>query len=63
MFCRRQPVLSLLTIVAASGLLLAADKPDLADRGGGGVPGGFEGSGGENPKFEARNTKQDLNPK
>jgi hypothetical protein len=31
MFCRRQPVLSLLTIAAASGLLLAADKPDIAD--------------------------------
>jgi hypothetical protein len=32
MFCRRQPVLSLLTIAAACCLLLAADKPDLADR-------------------------------
>jgi hypothetical protein len=31
MFCRRQPVLSLLTIAAASALLFAADKPDLAD--------------------------------
>jgi hypothetical protein len=31
MFCRRQPVLSLLTIAAACCLLRAADKPDLAD--------------------------------
>jgi len=31
MFCRRQPVLSLLTIAAACRLLLAANKPDLAD--------------------------------
>jgi hypothetical protein len=31
MFCRRQPVLSLLTIAAACCLLLAADKPELAD--------------------------------
>jgi hypothetical protein len=29
-FCRRQPVLSLLTIAAACCLMLAADKPDRA---------------------------------
>jgi hypothetical protein len=31
MFCRRQPVLALLAIAAACRLLLAGDKPDLAD--------------------------------
>src|SRR6266478_6536821 len=61
MFCRRQPILSLLTIAAACCLLLAADKPDLADGDGGGVPGGFEGGG--RGKSDIQSTKYETKPR